>query len=152
MRIYTFIFAIIVATSLMSCGESDEDIYNDDRMEIVNYLESNDLIDDAVEASTGFFYIIDTPGNPGKKPGLNSSVTCGYRGFYPNGENFDSSEDATFTLGNTIEGWRQGIPLIGEGGSIQLFIPSNLGYGRSGRGGIPGNQVLFFEVDLLKVN
>lgn len=151
MKFYTYIFAFVMTLSIVSCGDSAEDIYEEDRAEIVTYLEDNNLMDKAVESSTGFFYIVDAPGNAGKIPGLNSSVTCKYRGFYPDGEDFDSSESATFVLGNTIEGWRQGIPLIGEGGSIQLFIPSSLGYGRSGRGGIPGNQVLFFEVDLLKV-
>ena len=65
---------------------------------------------------------------------------------------FDENENITFILGNTIEGWRQGIRLIGEGGSIRLYIPSVLGYGSQGVNSIPKNQVLFFDVDLLKVN
>ena len=41
--------------------------------------------------------------------------------------------------------------LIGEGGKIQLAIPSELGYGEFGTRGIEPNSVLLFDVDLNKV-
>jgi FKBP-type peptidyl-prolyl cis-trans isomerase FkpA len=151
MKIYTYLFFFIFVFGLISCGPTQEEILAEDLAEITDYLSENGLLDDAILSSTDFYYIIDAEGNPGKVPSLNSLVTCNYRGFYPNGEEFDASDGAEFVLGNTVEGWRQGIPLIGEGGSIQLFLPSYLCYGTSGRGSIPGNQVLFFEVDLLKV-
>lgn len=152
MKIYTYLFAFLLSASIISCGPSDEEILAEDTAEIVSYLEDNNLLSQAEVSSTGFYYIIDAAGNPGVVADLNSQVTCNYKGFYPDGEVFDENDDIAFTLGNTIEGWRQGIRLIGEGGSIQLFLPSGLCYGKSGQGSIPGNQVLFFEVDLLKVN
>ena len=151
MKIFTYLIAFVFVSTLFSCGPSQENILEEDKIEILNYLEENGLQESALETSTEFFYIIDEPGNLGKVPSLNSEITCNYRGFYPNGEVFDANDDISFILGNTIEGWRQGIPLVGEGGSIQLFLPSYLCYGPAGRGAIPGNQVLFFEVDLLKV-
>ncbi len=151
MKLIPQLFVLLFAFSLFSCGKSDEEILMEDLLEIETYLEENNLMSQAVKSSTDFYYIIDEEGNPGVVPSLNSFVTCNYKGFYPNGDVFDENDDASFTLGNTIEGWRQGIPLIGQGGSIQLFLPSYLCYGKSGRGDIPGNQVLFFEVDLLKV-
>ena len=151
MKFYSYIFTLIIGFVFMSCGDSAEEIFEEDRAEIITYLEDNNLIDDAIESSTGFFYIIDDAGNQGIVQGLNNTVTCNYKGFFPDGEVFDENDNIAFTLGNTIEGWRQGIPLIGKGGSIQLFIPSVLGYGRAGTSGIPANQVIFFEVDLLDV-
>jgi FKBP-type peptidyl-prolyl cis-trans isomerase FkpA len=42
--------------------------------------------------------------------------------------------------------------LVGEGGMIELEIPSDLGYGARGAGGvIPGNATLHFLVELIKV-
>ena len=56
-----------------------------------------------------------------------------------------------FTLGRVIEGWNEGMQLIGEGGKIQLYIPANLGYGEYGTRGIEPNSTLIFDVELTKV-
>lgn len=147
-----YLFLFLGAFTILSCGPSTAEIFEEDTNEIITYLEENNLIDIAQKTSTGFYYIIDQAGDQNNKPNLNSTITCAYKGFFPDGEVFDESDDATFVLGGTIEGWKQGIPLVGENGSIRLYIPSALCYGKSGRGSIPGNQVLFFEVDLIKVN
>ena len=70
------------------------------------------------------------------------------------GEKFWSSLDTgdrlTFTLGagQMIEGWDRGLPgmLIGE--VRELTIPPALAYGASGRGPIPPDATLVFEVEL----
>ena len=38
-----------------------------------------------------------------------------------------------------------------EGGSYELYIPSDLAYGDQGNQGIPGGSALIFKVDLIKV-
>ena len=57
-----------------------------------------------------------------------------------------------FPLNGVIAGWTEGLQLIGEGGEIELEIPSNLGYGARGAPpDIPGGATLHFKVELLKV-
>jgi FKBP-type peptidyl-prolyl cis-trans isomerase FkpA len=74
------------------------------------------------------------------------------------GKKFDSSHDRKqafdFPLGkgHVIKGWDEGVAGMKVGGKRMLTIPSDLGYGARGAGGvIPPNATLLFEVELLKV-
>jgi peptidylprolyl isomerase len=74
------------------------------------------------------------------------------------GKKFDSSLDRgdpfAFPLGQgrVIKGWDEGIATMKAGGSRNLLIPPDLGYGTRGFSGlIPPNATLYFEVQLLRV-
>ena len=68
------------------------------------------------------------------------------------GSQFETGTYA-FTLGvdPVIAGWTQGLPGMKVGGKRTLHIPSSLAYGKNGRGPIPPNSGLVFDVELLKV-
>jgi peptidylprolyl isomerase len=87
------------------------------------------------------------------------TLTVHYVGTLENGTKFDSSVDRgtpfSFTLGQNrvIQGWEIGMLNMKVGEKRRLTIPSSLGYGSSGAGGvIPPNATLIFEVELLKIN
>ena len=92
-----------------------------------------------------------------------SIVSVHYTGWLQNedgsaGAKFDSSKDRdepfAFPLGAgyVIQGWDQGVLGMKVGGIRKLIIPSDLGYGPQGAGGvIPPNATLIFEVELLEV-
>jgi len=75
------------------------------------------------------------------------------------GRQFDSSRDRrqpfSFPLGagRVIRGWEQGIPGMRVGGVRRLVIPPELAYGErgAGKGLIPPNATLLFELELLAV-
>ena len=85
-------------------------------------------------------------------------VSVHYTGWLTDGSKFDSSKDRNdpfqFPLGqrHVIAGWDEGVQGMKVGGTRVLVIPSTLGYGARGAGGvIPPNATLVFEVELLAV-
>lgn len=106
-----------------------------------------------VDPNSGLFYEIVATGNS-TIPTSNSRIFIRYTGKLLDGTVFDQQADHTqtgFILGGLIPGWQLGLPLIGEGGRIKLIIPSSLGYGCNDNGPIPGNSVLYFDVELIDV-
>lgn len=69
-----------------------------------------------------------------------------------NPENAGKDNPIEFPLNRVIKGWTEGMKLIGKGGKITLWIPSELAYGERGAGNDIGpNQALRFDVELLEV-
>ena len=69
-------------------------------------------------------------------------------------DNFDekgniiSNEPVTFPLNRVIAGWTEGMKLVGPGGKIILYIPSDLAYGERGNQAIAPNAALAQEKTL----
>jgi FKBP-type peptidyl-prolyl cis-trans isomerase len=101
---------------------------------------------------SGMLYQIVNPGN-GATPNTVSRVSVRYTGKLMNGTIFESNTGTPvqFILGQVIPGWQLGLQLIQKGGTIRLIIPSSLAYGCNGAGSIPGDSVLYFEVELVDV-
>ena len=93
----------------------------------------------------------------GANPKATNRVKVHYHGWLDNGKVFDSSyqrgESIDFGLNQVIPGWTEGMQLVGQGGMIELVIPSDLGYGKRGTPGgpIPPDATLHFLVELLDV-
>ena len=107
---------------------------------------------------SGLRYQIIQKGN-GKKAEKGNMVSVHYKGQLADGTVFDSSykrkEPIAFQVGvgQVIAGWDEGICLLNVGDKARLVIPSDLGYGSSGAGGvIPPNATLVFDVELVNVN
>ena len=94
----------------------------------------------------------------GKTAEKGKRISVHYSGYLTNGSKFDSSLDRrqpltiTLGVGQVIKGWDEGFGGMKEGGKRKLTIPSEMGYGERGAGGvIPPHATLIFEVELLKV-
>ncbi|MAJ32367.1 MAG: hypothetical protein CMC18_06965 [Flavobacteriaceae bacterium] len=113
------------------------------------------LVEGFEQTSSGLYYKILDKGS-GENPTRGSQVSVHYEGKLMNGQVFDSSfkrnDPIAFTLGvgQVIAGWDEGIALLNKGAKARLVIPSELGYGASGAGGvIPPNATLIFDVQLV---
>jgi FKBP-type peptidyl-prolyl cis-trans isomerase len=108
-----------------------------------------------VTTSSGLQYLDHVTGT-GAAAQAGQTAIVHYTGWLQNGTKFDSSVDRgqpfSFPLGagRVIKGWDEGVQGMKIGGKRRLTIPSNLGYGARGAGGvIPPHATLIFEVELL---
>jgi peptidylprolyl isomerase len=130
----------------------------------------------ATTTKTGLQFVI-TKKSGGAKPKSGTGIFIDYTGFLEDGTLFDSSiESVCKTFGTfdpnraaqkgyqpipfqagrkdgMIPGFIEGIEQLSYGDKAVLFIPSKLGYGAAGAGGvIPPNANLIFEIELMKPN
>ncbi len=128
----------------------------------------------ATTTPTGLKYVI-TKKAGGKKPSAGADIFINYAGYLENGSLFDSSipdilkmygkldasraaqggyQPIPFQAGKKdglIPGFIEGIEQLSFGDKATIFIPSRLGYGEAGAGGvIPPNANIIFEIELLE--
>jgi FKBP-type peptidyl-prolyl cis-trans isomerase FkpA len=123
---------------------------------VSNYLSANSLT--ATQHCSGVFYTITTAGT-GKQANACSGVNVKYTGKLTNGNTFDQQvvNPVGIDLNNVVNGWRIGIPLIKEGGTMTLYIPPYMGYGAqdikdaNGNVLIPANSIIIFTIELTAV-
>jgi len=116
-----------------------------------------DLKAGAEKTASGLMYLMHEEGN-GPKPTAGQNVKVHYELKLADGVVVDSSYsrgtplDIPIGVGRVIPGWDEGIQLLNEGSKATLIVPSELGYGPSGAGGvIPPNATLIFKVELVQV-
>ncbi|GAB4528079.1 MAG: hypothetical protein Tsb0010_10740 [Parvularculaceae bacterium] len=123
------------------------------------FLARNAERDGVITTESGLQYQILSEGpEGGDSPTASDVVEVHYRGVLVDGAEFDSSyargQPAVFPLGRVIRGWTEGLQLMSEGDRFRFFIPSELPYGETGSrsGAVGPNEVLIFDVELLRVN
>ena len=131
---------------ISSCG--GDDLPED--QQLMEFFEKNNITPQMT--ASGLFYVIDEPGS-NEKPTAQTAVTVHYRGYFLDGDEFDSSynrgEPSTFGLNQVIAGWTEGLQLFGRGGQGSLYLPSNLAYGSRGNSSIPGFTPIAFDIELI---
>lgn len=109
---------------------------------------------DAITTPSGLKYVVVEEGT-GDTPNTGDTVTVHYTGKLLDGKKFDSSYDRgqpiDFPVGNgqVIPGWDEALLGMKKGEKRVLIIPSDLGYGPQGRGPIPPNATMVFDVELV---
>jgi FKBP-type peptidyl-prolyl cis-trans isomerase FkpA len=142
-------YILLVTASLFSCKD-DRQQWQIDAEALDIYISDNNI--EATKNSYGFYYTIIAEGND-TKPYSNSTVSVKYKGELTDGTVFDDSEGSIrqFYLPWLVDGWQYGLPLIGEGGRIKLYLPGYLGYGSQDSEDIPANSILIFDIQLIRV-
>ena len=118
------------------------------------FLADNKAKDGVTTTASGLQYRVIKAG-AGASPTANDVVNVTYKGWLIDGTVFDETppgQTATFPAGALIPGWVEALQLMKEGDEWEIVLPSDLGYGAQGAGGvIPPNQTLVFNMALLGV-
>lgn len=119
------------------------------------FLEENKKRSGVITLPSGLQYEIITKGT-GAIPKATDTVKANYIGSLIDGKEFDNSykrgEPITIPVTGVIRGWVEALEMMPVGSKWKLFIPSDLGYGDRGAGGvIPGGAALVFEMELLEI-
>lgn len=109
----------------------------------------------AKKTASGLAYRVLTPGKGKDHPTATSRVTVHYSGWTTDGKMFDSSvargEPATFSLGQVVKGWTEGVQLMVVGEKTRFWLPPELAYGdKPQRPGAPSGP-LVFDIELLNI-
>ena len=110
---------------------------------------------EAITTPTGLKYVVVTEGAGDATPVAGAMVKAHYTGKLLDGTKFDSSYDRGNPIdfpvgqGRVIKGWDEAFLGMKKGEKRVLIIPPDLGYGPSGRGPIPPNAYMVFDVELV---
>jgi FKBP-type peptidyl-prolyl cis-trans isomerase FklB len=120
------------------------------------FLDANKQKPGVKTMESGVQYAVLAAGNDkGRKPTWASTVQVRYRGALVDGTVFDETKPeeppAEFEAGGVIKGWQQALVEMREGDKWNVVVPSDLAYGCKGRDRIKPDQVLVFDIELLKV-
>lgn len=118
------------------------------------WLADNAKKPGVIQTASGLQYEVIASGK-GATPKSGDQVTCHYVGTLLDGTTFDSSrargQPATFGVGQLIAGWNEALVLMKEGDHWKLYVPPAIGYGDKGAGQIGPNEILIFDLELIKV-
>jgi len=158
----------LLTLAAMGCGGGDEEPAPDS--------ETASAVEETVETPAGAefaeelgidlsamrqrpsgLYYLDVEEGRGLAAQPGHVVVIEFTGWLPNGVRFDSSEERgqaeEFPIGarRVILGKEQGVEGMRIGGVRKVVVPPELGYGARGRGDIPPNATLVYEIRLTEI-
>lgn len=119
------------------------------------WLEATAKEDGVKPLPKGMYYkVISVGSNDDKHPTERSVITVHYTGCTIDGKQFDSSlggVPVALRLNELIEGWIIALQHMCIGDKWEIYIPSELGYGKYSQPGIPAYSTLIFELELCSI-
>lgn len=144
---------LLVIMFVSSCSIETYATKKDDaNQEILSYILDNNI--DATPKNSGLVFIPISNGE-GDCPNSKASVAFHYKGYYMNGDVFDSSYDKSYPLvvqlGNNtiIKGLEEALMMMNKGSKAMVIIPFYLAYNDREFAPVPPYSNLIFELELI---
>ena len=153
-------FAIILFSSCLYKGTDKPQTLQEEMILItqrIRWLEGEGHKVDTT--ALGVFYWVVKPGpEDGLYPEMGDTLTVIYDGYLIDGTLFYSTnilaeKERTFILGeeDAVAGWNDGLKVIKKGSTVELIIPSTLGFGNNWNGDVPPNNTMVFIVEMKNI-
>ncbi|MEN7972339.1 MAG: FKBP-type peptidyl-prolyl cis-trans isomerase [Verrucomicrobiota bacterium] len=125
------------------------------RAETEAFLKKNRQKTGVIETPSGLQYTIKEPGT-GKSPDEWSTVEVNQRILLVDGtvikDTYHGTETDIFKMEEAIDGLKEGLPLMKEGGKFRFVVPPDLAWGKRGAGNRIGPYAaLIFDIRLERV-
>jgi FKBP-type peptidyl-prolyl cis-trans isomerase len=119
------------------------------------FLEKNRGKPGVVETPSGLQYTVRDPGT-GRSPDAWSTVEVNQRILLVDGtvikDTYHGTDTDIFTLAEAIDGLKEGLPLMKEGGKCRFVVPPDLAWGKRGAGNRIGPYAtLIFDIRLERI-
>lgn len=173
-KVLGFMTATLFIGLLSSCIEADqtsEIIFQQDLKKIEDFVNNADIVPvkELTVDNTGIVLLFTEENPLGVGPAVGDSLRVNYTGYFLNGTVFDTSIEQValehelhdssreygpfaFRFGyGVINGWNFALSQMREGEKATVLIPSAYAYGQLGRGAIPPNTVLAFDMELVEI-
>lgn len=155
MKVLLPIIALLLIAFILYKNMSTQKIAEKNIQAGNTFLERNSHQAGVITTDSGLQYLVLRKGVGTEHPTATSQVKVHYQGTLLDGSEFDSSykrdEPIVFQLNQVVKGWQEGLQHMVEGEKLRLFIPYQLGYGKSNSGPIPAGSTLIFDVELLEI-
>lgn len=119
------------------------------------WLEAKSKEDGVNALEKGVLYkVLQSGPELGRQPGMMNIVICHYIGRTIDGKCFGTSLGGcplAIRMRELIEGWIIALKQMRIGDKWEIYIPSELGYGKISQPGIPAGSTLIFEVELIGI-
>ena len=138
-----------VMTMEQAIEYSDRVIY---RQASEDFMAENKTREGVVTLPSGLQYKMEVKGT-GAVATAQDTVSVIYRGSFPNGRTFDSSrgKETAFPVDRVVPGFSEALQILPEGSKCKVYIPWQLGYGKSGNRSIPPYSTLIFDIEVMRV-
>lgn len=152
---------------VLSCSHDDDEKLREREQRLLEqYLNDNNITQEPRES--GLYYLEREEGD-GPAPQEGNYIIMEYRVRLITGRVIETTDEEEakendlynpdmvygsykFNISNTpLEGVREGLSLMKEGGEARLIIPSELAYGAQGTGNVPPFSTLIFDIKLKEV-
>jgi FKBP-type peptidyl-prolyl cis-trans isomerase FklB len=133
----------------------EEKLYGPNRDAGIAFLAEHAKKDSVITLPSGLQYKVLVAGK-GEVPTVSDKVQVNYEGRLIDGTVFDASarhgdKPAEFMPTQVIKGWTEALTMMPVGSKWQLYIPSELAYGKRETGQIKPYSTLVFDVELVGI-
>ena len=145
------IIATAYGTGKTMSTEEAKDYYNSRVFRSVSdeFIKRNKQRPGVTTLPSGLQYKIEKLGT-GSVATYFDTVSCVYKGTYPNGAVFDSSRDEVVELQvrTLVQGLAEALTTLPVGTVCKLYIPWELAYGKNGTRSVPPYSALVYDLEI----